>query len=69
MSKFNGLKVFWATMKKEREDLSDLVTSWIRSHPSYEITELRTMQSSDQEFHCITIIVLYNEPLPAKKAA
>ena len=33
-AKFNGVKVFSATMAQERENLGEKVTAWIREHPS-----------------------------------
>jgi hypothetical protein len=54
------VKVFSATMHKEREVLGEKVTTWLRSpeQAKLHIDEIRTLQSSDSEFHCTTIIVL-----------
>ena len=54
-----GVKVFSATKAKEREGLGDVVTQWIRAHPDTEIVEKIVTQSSDSEFHCLTITVFY----------
>jgi len=56
---YNSIKVFSATKAKEREGLGDVITRWIRENPDVEIIETRTLQSSDNEFHCLTIIVFY----------
>lgn len=56
---FDSVKVFSATKYMERDVLGDKVTAWIQSKPGIVIHELRTLQSSDSEFHCLTIIVLY----------
>ncbi len=56
---YNGVKVFSATKAKERDELSDVITRWLRDNPDVEITDTRTLQSSDNEFHCLTIIIFY----------
>jgi hypothetical protein len=58
---FNGVKVFSATMFAARERLGETVTDWIASHPECAITEMAVTQSSDNEFHCVTISVFYAE--------
>lgn len=63
MKKFNGVKVFSATMAQEREQLGEKVTAWIRKHPQNEIVDTVVTQSSDEAFHCIAITVFYNEPM------
>jgi hypothetical protein len=59
--RFNGVKVFSATM--HRNDLSDVVTGWIKAHPQYEIVDLIVTQSSDHSFHCLAFTVFYWEKL------
>lgn len=54
-----GVKVFSATKAKERELLGDLITDWIRVNPNNEIIDKIVTQSSDSEFHCLTITVFY----------
>lgn len=56
-----GLKVFAATKAKEREFLGETITDWIRTHPPYEVFEKIVTQSSDSEFHCLTITVFYRD--------
>lgn len=56
---YNGVKVFSATKAKERDELSDVITRWLRDNPDVEIVDTRTLQSSDNEFHCLTIILFY----------
>jgi folate-dependent tRNA-U54 methylase TrmFO/GidA len=63
MKKFNGVKVFSATMAQEREALGEKVTDWIRKHPQFEVVDTVVTQSSDEAFHCIAITLFYNEPL------
>ena len=56
------IKVFSATMARERETLGEQVTEWLRDQRSLTVTEIRTLQSSDSQFHCITIIVFGEVP-------
>lgn len=61
MSSFNGVKVFSATKAKEREDLGATVTRWLRANPDVEIIDKVVTQSSDREFHCLSITIFYAE--------
>jgi len=58
---FLGVKVFSATKAKEREMLGELITDWIRNNQSYEIVDKIVTQSSDSEFHCLSITVFYRK--------
>lgn len=59
--KIDGLQVFSATMARDREQLGERVTSWLQSQRStgIEIVDVVVKQSSDSEFHCITIVVMW----------
>ena len=57
--KFNGVKVFSATMVADRDQLGEKVTAWIGSHPDSKVTDIVITQSSDEAFHCIAITVFY----------
>jgi hypothetical protein len=61
MEQFNGVKVFSATLARNREELGEKVTEWLHQRPGCEIVDMRVMQSSDREFHCISIVLFYNE--------
>jgi hypothetical protein len=54
-----GLKIFSATKAKDREFLGETITDWIRTHPEYEVVDKVITQSSDAEFHCLAITLLY----------
>lgn len=58
---FNGVKVFSATMFATRDRLGDQVTEWLASHRDLTPTDIVVTQSSDSEFHCVSIIVFYSE--------
>ena len=59
--KFNGVKVFSATMVAEREQLGEKVTAWMHNHPECKVTDITITQSSDEAFHCIAITVFFWE--------
>ncbi len=59
--KFNGVKVFSATMVADRDQLGEKVTAWINQHTEKKVTNLVVTQSSDEAFHCIAITVFYYE--------
>ena len=61
--RFNGVKVFSATMVAEREQLGERVTAWINEHPQFKLCEIVVTQSSDEAFHCIAITLFYYEEL------
>ena len=60
--RFNGVKVFSATMFADRGLLGDKVTAWIAENPTFVLTEMIVTQSSDASFHCIAISVFYRQP-------
>lgn len=59
--KFNGVKVFSATMVADRDQLGEKVTAWIASNHDKKVTDIVITQSSDEAFHCIAITVFYWE--------
>lgn len=58
---FTGVKVFSATKAKEREELGETVTRWLRANPDLEMVDRVVAQSSDNEFHCLTIVFFYRQ--------
>jgi hypothetical protein len=57
--RFNGVKVFSATMAHDRENLGEKVTAWIRGNPGCHLVDTVVTQSSDQAFHCIAITLFF----------
>ena len=57
-----GAKVFTATKAKDREELGEVLTRWIRANPQAKILDKIVTQSSDSEFHCLSITVFYEAP-------
>ena len=58
-----GAKVFSATRAKEREELGETITRWIKANPQYEVVDKIVTQSSDREFHCVTVTFFFRERL------
>jgi hypothetical protein len=59
--KFNGVKVFSATMVADRDQLGEKVTAWMHNNSHLKVTDIVITQSSDEAFHCIAITVFYAE--------
>ena len=58
---FNGVKVFSATKHKERDELGETVSRWLRANgDKIEIVDKIVSQSSDSEYHCVTITLFFN---------
>lgn len=58
---FTGVKVFSATKAKEREELSENVSRWLKSNSDLEIVDRVVRQSSDNEFHCYSLTLFYKQ--------
>lgn len=56
--RFDGVKVFSATMINDRQQLGEVVTDWLQRH-RVDLVDISVTQSSDASFHCISIIVFY----------
>ncbi len=59
--KFNGVKVFSATMVADRDQLGEKVSEWMQRNAQLKVTDIVVTQSSDEAFHCIAITVFYWE--------
>jgi len=60
--RFTGVKIFSATKAKEREELGESITRWLLANADLEIVDRVVSQSSDNEFHCLTIVLFYRKP-------
>jgi len=56
---FTGVKVFSTTLARDREVMGEAITRWLRENPSAEILDKVVTQSSDKEFHCLTITLFF----------
>ena len=55
---FDAVKVFSATKAREREELGETVTRWLADQRGRrEVVDKVVSQSSDNEFHCLSIIL------------
>ena len=54
-----GAKVFTATKARDRDGLGEVLTRWIQDNPKARIIDKVVTQSSDREFHCISITIFY----------
>ncbi len=61
MTSFTGVKVFTTTLARDREVMGETVTRWLAEHPELEPVDRDVRQSSDQRFHCLSILVYYRE--------
>jgi hypothetical protein len=57
-NQINMVKVFSVTKAREREELGQRVTAWIAANPGVEIVRTVVAQTSDDRFHCLSMILL-----------
>jgi hypothetical protein len=65
--RFNGVKVFSATMVADRDQLGEKVSAWMAAHSQLKVTDIVVTQSSDEAFHCIAITVFYWEDVDKRR--
>jgi hypothetical protein len=63
MTRFNGVKVFSATMAQKRAELGERITEWLRERPEVVVGDTIVTQSSDDAFHCLAFTIFYWEDL------
>ena len=56
---FTGIKVFSTTLARDREQMGENITKWLKENSGQEIVDRVVTQSSDKEFHCLTITLFY----------
>jgi hypothetical protein len=61
MVSFTGVKVFSTTLARDREAMGEQVSRWLAGNPDLEVVDREVRQSSDSEFHCLTITLFYRE--------
>jgi hypothetical protein len=61
MVSFTGVKVFSTTLARDREVMGETIGRWIAEHPGLEVVGHEVRQSSDREFHCLSITLFYRE--------
>ena len=61
MEQPTGVKIFSTTLARDREVLGETITRWLSEHPGIEILDKQVRQSSDREFHCLSVTLFYRE--------
>lgn len=61
MESYTGVKVFSTTLARDRGAMGETITRWLQEHPDFEVVGHQVAQSSDSEFHCLTITLFYRE--------
>jgi hypothetical protein len=57
---FSGVKVFSATMADDRVTLGEKITAWLEANP-VRVVDRVVLQSSGDEFHCLSILLFYDD--------
>jgi len=58
---FTGMKTFSTTLARDREQMGENITRWLNDNAALEVVDKIVTQSSDKEFHCLTITLFYRE--------
>ncbi len=56
---FTGVKVFSTTLARDRENMGENITKWLKENQNIDVVDKQVTQSSDKEFHCLTITLFY----------
>lgn len=56
---YDGVKVFSATRSTDREKLGAWMTEWLKNNANLEVVETRVVQSSDNAYHCLSIVAFW----------
>jgi hypothetical protein len=56
-NRITTVKVFSATVAKDRGALGERVTAWLRALAGVVVISVEVVQSSDASFHCLTIVL------------
>lgn len=59
VTNFTGVKVFSTTLARDRENMGENITKWLKENPQADVLDKMVTQSSDKEFHCLTITLFY----------
>lgn len=58
---YTTMKVFCATRSSERDRLGEKMTAWLVERPYLEVVDQVVTQSSDDEYHCLSIWVFLKD--------
>jgi hypothetical protein len=51
------VKVFSVTRSRDREAVGERIRNWMRANDAVRVTQAIVVQSSDNRFHCLTIVL------------
>ncbi|KFE62969.1 hypothetical protein DB31_3028 [Hyalangium minutum] len=51
--------MFSTTLARDRENMGENITKWLKENSNFEVVDKVVTQSSDKEFHCLTITLFY----------
>lgn len=54
-----GCRVFSSTRSSDRMTMGERISEWMVSHPDIQIVDIRVVQSSDDAYHCLSIVILW----------
>ena len=57
-NRINMVKVFSVTKARDRQDLGERITAWIQENPNVQVVNTVVSQSSDQSYHCLSMVLL-----------
>ena len=63
----NGVKVFFANRRDDRNCLGEKVTDWLSKNRDKQLVDIVVTQSSDEAYHCLSITVFYHDPAAARR--
>lgn len=52
---FSTVKVFSVTLARDREQMGERITEWLKQHPELTPVDVVVRQSSDEEFHRLSV--------------
>jgi len=55
----HGAQVFSGTKARDRDELGDRLMRWQRDNPAKKVVKVHVVQSSDFEYHCLTIVAFW----------
>jgi len=56
--RINLVKTFSVTKARDRDELGARVTAWLVANPDLKILNTVVAQSSDHEFHCLSMVFI-----------
>lgn len=59
LAAFTGVRTFCATKARDRDELGETVTDWLRANPAVEVVDKIVVQSSDEQYHCLSIVIFF----------